>query len=1083
MEQKENLQPLEEAPAAAGDPANPLAALKERLRTFRIGNSTALQPLSSDAVAATPLASRQAPKSSQSLGVPATPGGGTGPASTPQPAARQAVAGAAQPASQTKRPSWETELQRMASDEKDSVRQKLAATVLAEPDQPAAWLALIEHEKGRCAAEPGARLTPVLRLHDLAVRKLPRNRRNDAYVGIYVSYAELLGRTSAEEGREMFKFLKNERVGEDSAGFYSAWADLEFRTGNAEKGRQVLQKGFQRRARPLVALQEAWGRHTGEPAPEAQPAPEPSGTANATPAAAPGAAGAGEETEGTVAVSRRAMGERTQSSVSSHSSHSSNSSRESAGSGTVRLRRDGGRAGPGDEDVTVKMGDLNASFATAAPTLSLTPSLLLATPSASVARPAPPGLPSATPSAPAAGGEGAGEAALATPSSGAFAGQENLVAAVRRDFERWRPARPAPGPGPMQAPLRLLLRLPPPFRAASAISGAPPRAPSPVPAAAAAGPSGTGKPAAAAARTRPMLGALSLLGPARRVTAEDATAALLPTHRRPRPEPPPPRPPPPAPAGPSAPPRPPGRPPVSAAAPSAGVEDGAPRQAAAEPSAPPAASSRPPPLPPASARAAAKRGRGEGRAGGAEGRRGRVGEAGGAGGRPGAGEPRLPARPRPPRGGEQGVTGAAAAGLAVSPAAAGGPGSGSGSGRTPGTPPRGRAEGPMSHMAKDGYFRMNGREYIMLELLGRGGSSKVYKVMSPGKHIYALKRVHVDPHDPEAIASFTNEIDLLRRLKGQQHIIQLVDAEIDARQGLIHVLEQVGEIDLHHLLQRQAGRGLNENLIRHYWQQMLEAVHTIHEERIIHSDLKPANFLLVQGDLKLIDFGIARAVPNDTTNIVRENPAGTLNYMAPEAIDGGGGGPGAGPCHKISRASDVWSLGCILYQMVYGKTPFSAITNMMAKMRAICNREHRIELPPIPGGDPALADVIRRCLDRNPRDRPTIPELLSHPFLKPSAANAAAAAAGPGAGAGLRKEQIEAMIRQVAAKQSGKINVETLAEHLLQQFAASGLPVAPGPAPAAPAAPAGPSSRKDSGGGKRQASERAPPPPPPLPPR
>jgi serine/threonine-protein kinase TTK/MPS1 len=51
---------------------------------------------------------------------------------------------------------------------------------------------------------------------------------------------------------------------------------------------------------------------------------------------------------------------------------------------------------------------------------------------------------------------------------------------------------------------------------------------------------------------------------------------------------------------------------------------------------------------------------------------------------------------------------------------------------------------------------------------------------------------------------------------------------------------------------------------------MLDAVNTIHDERIVHSDLKPANFLLVRGALKLIDFGIAKAIMNDTTNIQRD---------------------------------------------------------------------------------------------------------------------------------------------------------------------------------------------------------------------
>lgn len=52
---------------------------------------------------------------------------------------------------------------------------------------------------------------------------------------------------------------------------------------------------------------------------------------------------------------------------------------------------------------------------------------------------------------------------------------------------------------------------------------------------------------------------------------------------------------------------------------------------------------------------------------------------------------------------------------------------------------------------------------------------------------------------------------------------------------------------------------------------MLQAVHVIHEEKIVHSDLKPANFVLVRGQLKLIDFGIANAIANDTTNIQRES--------------------------------------------------------------------------------------------------------------------------------------------------------------------------------------------------------------------
>jgi serine/threonine-protein kinase TTK/MPS1 len=66
--------------------------------------------------------------------------------------------------------------------------------------------------------------------------------------------------------------------------------------------------------------------------------------------------------------------------------------------------------------------------------------------------------------------------------------------------------------------------------------------------------------------------------------------------------------------------------------------------------------------------------------------------------------------------------------------------------------------------------------------------------------------------------------------------------------------------------------------------QMLEAVHVVHAENVVHTDLKPANFVLVKGRLKIIDFGIAKAIANDTVNIHRDQQIGTVNYMSPEAI-------------------------------------------------------------------------------------------------------------------------------------------------------------------------------------------------------
>lgn len=158
----------------------------------------------------------------------------------------------------------------------------------------------------------------------------------------------------------------------------------------------------------------------------------------------------------------------------------------------------------------------------------------------------------------------------------------------------------------------------------------------------------------------------------------------------------------------------------------------------------------------------------------------------------------------------------------------------------------------------------------------------------------AIKKVKLEGMDRKAIAGYSNEIALLKRLRGNPAIIQMFDSEVDLERKAILLVMEPGEVDLNHVLQQQAlqtsskrgeRRHLNLNFIRLTWQQMLSSVHSIHEERIIHGDLKPANFLFVRGALKLIDFGIAKAIQSDdTTNIYRESQIGTLNYMSPEAI-------------------------------------------------------------------------------------------------------------------------------------------------------------------------------------------------------
>jgi len=283
---------------------------------------------------------------------------------------------------------------------------------------------------------------------------------------------------------------------------------------------------------------------------------------------------------------------------------------------------------------------------------------------------------------------------------------------------------------------------------------------------------------------------------------------------------------------------------------------------------------------------------------------------------------------------------------------------------------------------------LQGKFYSRIGVLGKGGSSCVYRILDEKGDIYAYKKVNVSGNDDSdsVFESYANEINLLQRLKGSKYIIELVTAEINREEMYIHMVMEAGEVDLAKVLKdRQAamaskldlapgsstqGLFMNPFFSRMVWEEMLEAVDHIHENRIVHGDLKPANFVFVKGHLKLIDFGIAKAISDHTTNIYRDSQIGTINYMAPEAI---------APCMdtqtdegakmRLGRASDIWSLGCILYQMAYGRPPFAALTTIQ-KLHAIPNPKYEITYPEC--SDMDAVDSIKACLVRNPVQRVSI---------------------------------------------------------------------------------------------------------------
>lgn len=257
------------------------------------------------------------------------------------------------------------------------------------------------------------------------------------------------------------------------------------------------------------------------------------------------------------------------------------------------------------------------------------------------------------------------------------------------------------------------------------------------------------------------------------------------------------------------------------------------------------------------------------------------------------------------------------------------------------------------------FIAFKGQELVRISRIGKGGYSLVYRVLY-SEEIYALKQIRVE--DEEGRAKCLEEVAILRKLENCAFVIRLVDYEITREH--VNIIMEYGEVDLQRLI--TAGP-LDMFFVKYIWKSILKILHFIYQNRIVHRDVKPANFVLVKGVLKLIDFGISKSIRADTTSVINIEKAGTMNYISPEQCVGG----------KVSRATDVWSAGCILYYMIYRKHIFvgKGIMDIIRYM----GEERPIEYGE---ADPEAIKSIEMCLQYDSKKRAKPWELLQHAFLK-----------------------------------------------------------------------------------------------------
>jgi len=248
--------------------------------------------------------------------------------------------------------------------------------------------------------------------------------------------------------------------------------------------------------------------------------------------------------------------------------------------------------------------------------------------------------------------------------------------------------------------------------------------------------------------------------------------------------------------------------------------------------------------------------------------------------------------------------------------------------------------------------------YEILGELGRGGMGMVYQARDAqlGEEV-ALKVVRRDlvGHNASLVERLKSEIRLARRIS-HRNVVRAHD--LGEWQGVFFLtMEFVKGINLSDLLDTQGSLSIESTLA--IGTQLADALAVAHEQQVIHRDIKPANLLINdEGILKVMDFGLARLAEHSTGLTQAGYVVGTPGYMAPEQHLGG----------AADARSDLFSAGVVLYECLAGRSPFDASSPMAVVDRVLECRPAPIRqsIPQVP---PALAAVIGRLLQREPRDR------------------------------------------------------------------------------------------------------------------
>ncbi|NXN33241.1 STK36 kinase, partial [Nycticryphes semicollaris] len=252
-------------------------------------------------------------------------------------------------------------------------------------------------------------------------------------------------------------------------------------------------------------------------------------------------------------------------------------------------------------------------------------------------------------------------------------------------------------------------------------------------------------------------------------------------------------------------------------------------------------------------------------------------------------------------------------------------------------------------------------KYHVLEMIGEGSFGRVYK--GRRKHsaqVVALKFIPKVGRSEKELKNLQREIEIMRGLH-HPNIIQMLDS-FETNKEVV-VVTEYAEGELFQILEDEGS--LPEDQVQTIAAQLVSALYYLHSHRILHRDMKPQNILLGKdGVVKLCDFGFARAMSIHT--MVLTSIKGTPLYMSPELVEE----------RPYDHTADLWSVGCILYELFVGTPPF--YTSSIFQLVSLIVKDP-VRWPK--AISPVFKSFLQGLLMKDPCQRLSWPELLSHPFI------------------------------------------------------------------------------------------------------